>query len=56
MVAVIGGGYVGKSLGSQTIFFVFVIIGFLITCFGIYREIRVYKKGLDLPKEKVEEK
>ncbi len=44
----IGGGYVSKSIGSQVIFFIFVVFGFVITCFGIYREIKQYKKGLDI--------
>jgi len=42
-----GGQYVGKSFGSQSLFFVCVVFGFLITCFGIYREIKNYKKNLD---------
>ncbi len=50
LFAVLGGRYVGESFGSQTVFFVFVILGFLITCLGIYREIKSYKKGLELNK------
>ena len=38
--------YVSKSTGSQVLFFTIVILGFLITCLGIYREIREYKKKL----------
>ncbi|MFA6274344.1 MAG: hypothetical protein WC662_04240 [Candidatus Paceibacterota bacterium] len=41
------GKYVGKSFGSQSLFFVFVIVGFLISCYGIYREIKIYKKDLE---------
>jgi hypothetical protein len=52
LLGVLGGNYVSKSVGSQVLFFVFVMLGFLITCFGIYREIRQYKKGLDLPSHK----
>ena len=48
LIGVFGGQYVSKSVGSQVIFFVFVILGFLITCLGIYREIRQYKKSLDI--------
>ena len=48
VLGVIGGGYVSKSVGSQVLFFVFVMLGFLVTCLGIYREIKQYKKGLDL--------
>jgi len=47
IIALIGGRYVGKTVGSQTVFFLFVITGFLITCLGIYREIKQYKKNLD---------
>ncbi len=47
LIGVLGGQYVSKSVGSQVIFFVFVILGFLITCLGIYREIKNYKKSLD---------
>jgi|GEM_PF-952812 len=47
LLGVLGGQYVSKSVGSQVLFFVFVMLGFLITCLGIYREIKQYKKGLD---------
>ena len=47
VLGVIGGRYVSKSVGSQVLFFVFVMLGFLVTCLGIYREIKQYKKGLD---------
>lgn len=47
LIAFLGGNYVSKTVGSQTLFFVSVVIGFGITCFGIYREIKVYKKSLD---------
>ena len=47
ILAVFAGNYVSKSIGSQTIFFIFVMIGFGITCFGIYREIKKYKNDLD---------
>ena len=35
---------------NQTLFFVIIMIGFGITCFGIYREIKQYKKDLDKEK------
>lgn len=35
-----------KFTESSGLFFVFLIIGFGITCFGIYREIKEYKKTL----------
>lgn len=41
------GKYVSKSIESQSLFFVFVMAGFGITCFGVYREIKKYKDGLD---------
>ena len=47
LFGVIAGAFVGKSVGSQTLFFAFVMLGFGITCFGLYREIRNYKKELD---------
>ncbi len=42
-----GGGYVSKTVGSQVLFFIFIMLGFLITCLGIYREIKGYKKDLE---------
>ena len=47
ILSVLGGRYVSKTFGSQILFFVFVVFGFLITCFGIYREIKNYKKTFD---------
>lgn len=47
LLGILAGKYVGKSTGSQTLFFVFIMIGFGITCFGIYREIKNYKKNLE---------
>lgn len=47
VLSVFGGRYVSKTIGSQVVFFLFVILGFLITCFGIYREIKNYKKTID---------
>lgn len=47
VVAVLLGRYVSQSFGSQSWFFLAVIGGFLITCFGIYREVKEYKKTLD---------
>jgi hypothetical protein len=57
LLGLIGGIYVGKSTGSQVIFFIFMMLGFVITCFGIYQEIKNYKKLLDVPSRKeIEEK
>ncbi len=39
------GKYVGQS--NQFLFLVFFFVGFGITCFGIYREIKKYKKDLE---------
>ena len=49
--------YIGKSISSQLVFFVIILLGFFATCFGIYREIKNYKKGLDVPfhKAKIDE-
>lgn len=47
VLSILGGRYVSKTIGSQVVFFLFVIFGFLITCFGIYREIKNYKKTID---------
>ncbi len=52
LLGVLAGGYVGKSFGSQVLLFVFIMFGFLVTCFGIYREIKNYKKGLGIPSYK----
>ena len=35
-----------KFTGNQGLFFVFLMLGFGVTCFGIYREIKEYKKDL----------
>jgi len=47
VLGVLAGNYVGQSVGSQTLFFAFIMMGFGITCFGIYREIKKYKKDLE---------
>jgi len=47
ILAMLAGKYVSSSFGSQTLFFVFVMLGFGITCFGVYREIKQYKKSLE---------
>lgn len=39
--------YFGSSLGSQVVFFILILLGFLVTCFGIYREIKIYKINLE---------
>ncbi|MEI6580581.1 MAG: hypothetical protein WCO07_00195 [bacterium] len=50
ILAVFLGKYVSESIGSQFIFFICLMIGFGITCFGIYREINQYKKDLKIKK------
>ena len=47
ILGLLGGKYVSKSFGSQGLFFVFLMAGFLISCYGIYREIKKYKKDLE---------
>lgn len=49
ILAFLIGNYFSKSAGSQILFLVCVMAGFGISCFGIYREIKQYKK--DLPPE-----
>lgn len=46
-IALFLGKYARESLGSQVWFFIAVILGFLITCFGIYREIKTYQKEVN---------
>ncbi|MFA6076663.1 MAG: hypothetical protein WC735_01145 [Candidatus Paceibacterota bacterium] len=48
----------GNFTKSQTLFFVFLMIGFGITCLGIYREIKQYKKDFlpEADQPKAEEK
>jgi len=41
------GRYIGKFTGSQVLFFIILFFSFLITCFGIYREIKKYKNDLE---------
>ena len=36
----------GNFIKSKVLFFVFLMVSFGVTCFGIYREIRQYKKDL----------
>ena len=57
VLGVLAASYVGKSEGSQTLFLALIMLGFGVTCFGIYREIKNYKKSLDIPSIKeVEDK
>jgi len=37
----------GRFVESQTLFFILLMAGFGITCAGIYREIKQYKKQLE---------
>lgn len=48
ILGVLVGNYVEKSSNSQALFFVSLMMGFGITCYGIYREIKEYKKDLDI--------
>ena len=47
LIAVFLGNYATDSLGSQIWIFVAVFIAFLITCLGIYREIKIYQKEVN---------
>ncbi len=33
--------------GNQTLFFVLMFLGFIISCYGIYKEIKKYKKDIE---------
>ena len=45
VLAVLLGNYIGQS--NQALFFGCIMIGFGITCNGIYKEIKEYKKTLN---------
>ena len=45
-LAVLASNYLNKS-GDQTMFFIFIMTGFGITCSGVYKEIKQYKKDLE---------
>ena len=45
----------GQFTRSQTWFLIFLMIGFATSCFGIYREIKEYKKEIDPPSHKATE-
>ena len=47
MVAVVVWKYFGRTLGSQIWFFVLILFVFCITIYGIWREIKIYKKDLE---------
>ena len=51
VLAFLIGNHFGKTLGSQTLFLVCIMAGFGISCSGIYREIKNYKKDLDKKRE-----
>lgn len=41
------GKYFKESVGGQVLFFICVGVGFLVTIYGIYREIKIYQKDLE---------
>jgi F0F1-type ATP synthase assembly protein I len=47
VIGLLLGKYVSQSAQSQALFFIFMMVGFGITCFGIYREVKEYKKSLE---------
>ena len=51
-LGVLIGGYVGSSMKNQIMFCLFILFGFFVTCFGIYREIKTYKKSLNITSQK----
>ncbi len=48
VLALLLGKYIGQA--NQVLFPIFIIVGFGISCFGIYREIKKYKKELEKEK------
>ena len=44
--------YISNNTSSQILFFVIIILGFIITCFGIYKEVKIYKKNLEIEDKK----
>ena len=46
ILAVLASNYLNKT-ENQTVFLVFLMIGFGITCSGVYKEIKQYKKDLE---------
>ena len=47
ILAVLLGKYASRSTGNELLFFLILLVGFLITVCGIYKEIKEYKKTLD---------
>jgi hypothetical protein len=47
LVFLLIGRYIKNSTGNQVFFLLCLMISFGITCFGIYREIKIYQKSLD---------
>jgi hypothetical protein len=52
ILATWAGDYLSQSTQSQILFFVLVIVGFGVTCFGVYKEIKEYKESLDIGSNK----
>ncbi|MEI8174484.1 MAG: hypothetical protein WCG28_00865 [bacterium] len=50
VIPLILGLIANNFIKSQNLFFGIIMAGFGITCFGIYREIKEYKKSLDKDK------
>jgi len=47
ILALLIGNYFNKSTQSQTLFLVCIMAGFGVTCSGVYKEIKNYKKDLE---------
>lgn len=47
ILAMLAGKYLSNKTESQIMFFALVMAGFGVTCFGVYKEIKKYKDGLD---------
>ncbi len=47
ILALIITNYFKDTFGGNTVFLTLIFGAFLITCFGIYREVKIYKKDLE---------
>lgn len=45
---------ISENTSSQVLFFVIIILGFMITCFGIYKELKIYKRDLEIQEKQKE--
>lgn len=53
-IAFLFGRYFKENMKGQILFFICVGLGFMITIYGIYREINIYKKDLEKEENNLE--